>query len=223
MTSQKTSLLRSLLERYEKHGAVLAKSADLEAFTLTNTYLAAMGGDVHAQTMLAFRYLHGLGVEKSCSNAGRYYSIAARAIADQVENSFSYDIVERKHLPLQLIGVDEPIEESQFLQFNHYQAQNGNPEAHKFLGESFLYGVINKQDFSQARKYLKLALKGMPDNRDLLYYLGDLSVHGLGVNEPNYTRAFNYFSRCSSMKDMRCVNGLGFVFYTVPPEKENEA
>ena len=83
--------------------------------------------------------------------------------------------------------------------------------------------MINKQDFEQARKYLKLALKGMPDNRDLLYYLGDLSVHGLGVSEPNYTRAYNYFSRCASLKDLRCVNGLGFVYYTVPPEKENEA
>lgn len=55
---------------------------------------------VPAQLTLAFRFEHGIGLEKACETAVAYYEQPARATTEYVKRTFALDSIEREKLNL---------------------------------------------------------------------------------------------------------------------------
>lgn len=152
--------------------------------------VAANSKNAKGQSLLAFMYLYGQGVEKDNTKAKHFYQLAA----------------DQGHAPAQLkLGLmyedegDEKIQSlNQAYKYFKLSADNGNADAQCIVAIWNAKGKAVSKNYSDALKYAKLAAKkNIPEAYGLL---GMIYEHGLGV-PADYNLATRYYKLEASYKN----------------------
>ncbi|KAN0034261.1 hypothetical protein ACTFIV_000754 [Dictyostelium citrinum] len=176
-----------------------------EAKAILYYSFAARSGNIVAQLTMAYRYLHGYGVEKSCKKSSILYDkVAARVVSDYQMRGFGYQVnsqrfsEERKRIH----GYQE---ESDIVDYLKYSSDD--PVT---MGRLYLEGSLVQQDFQLAFDYFKrassLGLAGGYSGLGFMYNMG------YGVAQSNKT-AFEYYVKASDLGDRDAKSNLAELYF----------
>ena len=172
-------------------------------------YFASKGNDPVARMALGFRYLHGLGVEKSCETAALYYEPVASTVISAATIDGGLPLVDKKRF----VGFNKeskpiPTAEHEFL---HYQwfADYGHAEAARAVAHLLTHGP--EQDLVGALDYLMQAAD-MGD-ADAMAHIGHAYANGIAVTQNNVT-AKAWFLKAAEKGHPSGIFGLGVMHLT---------
>jgi SEL1 protein len=172
-------------------------------------YFAAKGDDPVAKMALGFRFLHGLGVEKSCETAALYYEPVASTVISAATINGGLPSISKKRF----VGVNKearaiPTAEHEFL---HYQwfADYGHADAARAVAHLLTHGP--EQDLVSALDYLMQAAD-MGD-ADAMAHIGHAYANGIAVSQNNAT-AKAWFLKAAEKGHPSGILGLGVMHLT---------
>lgn len=172
-------------------------------------YFAAKGDDPVAKMALGFRFLHGLGVEKSCETAVLYYEPVASTVISAATMKEGLPSISKKRF----VGFNKearaiPSAEHEFL---HYQwfADYGHAEAARAVAHLLTHGP--DQDLVSALDYLMQAAD-MGD-ADAMAHIGHAYANGIAVSQNNAT-AKAWFLKAAEKGHPSGILGLGVMHLT---------
>ncbi|KAM9961909.1 hypothetical protein ACTFIR_004777 [Dictyostelium discoideum] len=176
-----------------------------EAKAILYYSFAARSGNIVAQLTMAYRYLHGYGVEKSCKKSSILYDkVAARVVSDYEMRGFGYQVnsqrfsEERKRTH----GYQE---ESDIVDYLKYSSDD--PVT---MGRLYLEGNLVQQDFQLAFDYFKRASSmGLAGGYSGLGFMYNM---GYGVTQSNKT-AFDYYVKASDLGDRDAKSNLAELYF----------
>lgn len=152
----------------DRHGVAKSHSRAILFWTF-----AAESGNTYASTALGYRHLYGIGVEKSCKLASKYYLHAARSIATDSRNwpsalnfvdgkpPLPSGLVETPPIRLNdksILGENNDVADQDVVHFYRHSADHGNAAARTTLGALHYYGGHGVEpDEIEARRHLQIA------------------------------------------------------------------
>ena len=187
----------------------ILEPADIPA-ALVYYYFAARSGDLIAQLALGYRYLHGLGVPKSCQNAALYYAPVAERVLELAKQRDTLPQTRQMRLSHKTASTfrTRPSMEQEFL---HYQwfADYGHADAARAVAHLLSHGAA--RDHAAAVQYLRRAADtGDPD---AMAHLGHMHANGLAVERDNAT-AWKWFWRAAERGHASGFFGMGYMHLT---------
>ena len=190
-------------------------------------YMSALSGNPEANMVLGFRHLFGIGVPENCQKAVLHYEYAANYAVNQI-NLRGYPLYIEKS---KLVDVDREAlgrkprdSDPELLDYYRHLADEGDVYASLALGNMYMSGSrLNKQDYTSAAKYLKIAADG--GNAAASGQLGYILAQGLGGNVgqniPN-DKVVEYVRFGANRGDVTGLLGLGYVYLLGIGVEKNE-
>ena len=202
----------------DRHGVETSLSKALMYWTFS-----AASGNVYSSTALGFRYLHGIGVGRSCDAAARYYQKAAHAIATDPRHWPSVDAFMEGRPPLpstltesgrvrvndkMLLEDFQPHQDDDVIEYYRHRASRRNSMAMLTLGGLHYFGGHGlERNVDRAREILEQAAQ--LGNGDAHGMLGHMYL-GLGKNDT----AMIHFRHSAAYENNKMGHyALGFIFY----------
>lgn len=189
-------------------------------------YIAAKLDDQRAQSALGFIYQNGLGVEKDCKAAKKYYYRSARAgknnffflfnkflALKNLSNKDAVSVRKPARLTLQSVNLGSEKLESHLeaIEYYEYSAKSEDPSSHLILAQLYYFGTDGKDpDFERARVYFEKAALG--GKYSAFGFLGQIYYFGEGV-EKDFKQAHIYFSQGSEKNVASAINGMGLLYW----------
>jgi len=189
--------------------------------------MSALSGNPEANMVLGFRHLFGIGVPENCQKAVLHYEYAANYAVNQI-NQRGYPLYIEKS---KLVDVDREAmgrkprdSDPELLDYYRHLADEGDVYASLALGNMYMSGSrLNKQDYTSAAKYLKIAADG--GNAAASGQLGYILAQGLGgsvgQNVPN-DKVVEYIRFGANRGDVTGLLGLGYVYLLGIGVEKNE-
>ncbi|KAM9960856.1 hypothetical protein ACTFIW_010012 [Dictyostelium discoideum] len=176
-----------------------------EAKAILYYSFAARSGNIVAQLIMAYRYLHGYGVEKSCKKSSILYGrVNEKVISDYERRGFGYNIhSQRLSEEYEKKSTGYASEENDILEFFRYSAEMGDVASLITMARLSLEGSLMNQDFRLAIDYFKQAIdEDELDQTTAEGYagLGFMYEKGYGVEQDNKT-AVEYYTKAVSNGD----------------------
>jgi len=192
---------------------------------ITAVITSAHAGDVDAQFQLGKAYRDGKGVGQDSEDAVFWFRKSAKngyaqaqytlgevydtgdLVKKDVEEAIRWHrmAADQGHLQAQInLGclLEKRDAEEEALQWFRKAAQQGEKNESGYgqsnYGRCLLYGIGGEQNFAEAVKWLKEAVKLNVDNDSALYMLGGCYDNGDGV-EQDYVRAFDLYRRAAEL------------------------
>lgn len=189
-------------------GARIDDDRRREGLAVLHMYAASTGGHPGALMAMGYRHLHGYGVPQSCSSASLNYI----EVAKQISNVYSEGMPQAVELiRLNLHSKDHKSVSSSEVNLFVQIASGGDTGVAAAIGKRYLLGIEGfKQDYHQAKKYLRMAANR--NHAGSLALLGYMHCLGLGL-QPNMDTAYSYFVSAATHNDPLGHNGLGFLYF----------
>lgn len=162
---------------------------------------AAGEGDSSAQHLLGLMYSGGNGVEKSESEAVKWYRLSA----EQNNPRGLYCLAS-----MYFNGTGVPEDRRQAVSYYQKSAELGFAPAKNTLGRIYLHGQGVPKDYSEAARWLEQAAHD--GNAAGMYALGDMYEKGLGV-KLDYARAMRLFRESAGKGHTQSMNSIGLLYY----------
>jgi TPR repeat protein len=164
--------------------------------------LEAEKGDPKAQFSLGLAFATGDGVEKSNTDAAKWF----RRAADQGNADGQYAIGE---MYMRGLGVERNMAEA--IRWWFLASNQGEPHAQTNLGAAFLNGQGVKKDYVEAFRWMSL---GAEQNfAPAQAGLGSLYQHGQGV-QANQREAVKWYRLAATQNDFQAINNLAWLQLT---------
>ena len=180
-----------------------------EDFAVQLLKMAASHGAELAQLALAFRYRHGIGLEKDTeASLGLYLAGSQRALRDQgaADGDAHHHT---KHIRIDDFKLMEGYgdEGSDEVEYIRMQADIGVATAQVDMGQVYYWGHNGvDRDFAEAARWFERAA-GQGDAH-AQFTLGVMNRHGQGI-PGNITAMREYFERAADQNHTSALNGLG--------------
>lgn len=188
-----------------------------EAKALLYYYFAALGENSGALMALGHKHAFGLGVQKSCATAVRYYEMAAdQAISLRESRDITqprmYDIGHRRIKRAAEVQHKKAVPtDDAMVDYFHYAAEKGDPDAALNTAYLYYYGIrAVSQDTEKAALYFEKAYKLGAEGAS--YHMGHIHVHGIGVPQ-NIDLGLKYLNEAvQNEKHASAQNELGTLY-----------
>nr|CCA20031.1 sel1 family protein putative [Albugo laibachii Nc14] len=188
-----------------------------EVKALLYYYFASLGENIGALMALGHKHTFGLGVQKSCAAAVRYYELAAdQAIRLRENRDVSqprmYDIGHRRIKRVAEVQHKKNVpSDDAIVDYYHYAAEKGDPEAALNTAYLYYYGIRGvHQDTERAAQYFEKAYNLGAEGA--VYHMGHIYVHGIGVPQ-NIDLGVKYLNEAvKNEKHASAQNELGAIY-----------
>ena len=177
--------------------------------SITFDYFASIGDDSNAHMTLGYRHLYGYGVPKSCDTSAAYYTKAAQAVLELIDNDPTLTI-EKLRLSKEKNRKKSKDRETDVVNYYNLAAELGDVEAQVTLGQLNFYGAHGLDQNIQAAEqfFRKAAAQG---NTESMAKLGQMYLNGIGVEQNNQT-ALEWYKKAAAQGDSNAQNGLGVIY-----------
>ncbi|KAJ3450461.1 sel-1-like protein [Anaeramoeba flamelloides] len=186
-----------------------------QALALVNLHIAAdTKKDLNANMILGYRYKEGIGVQRNCQKAIKYYSKVANHVYD---NNGDGELPQMNRIHNKKSKFEEQKKkeetkkkESKTVDYIKMATRQDDDNQLTLLGKIYHagYGGIEK-DFGKAIDYYTRASER--GNIEAKTNLGNMKLFGTGT-EKNYTEAFQLFSEATEGGNAAAMNNLAVLF-----------
>ncbi|XP_055906054.1 protein sel-1 homolog 1 [Eupeodes corollae] len=179
-----------------------------QPLALMHYTLAALGGDIHAQMALGYRYSFGINVPLSCEKSLSFYKRVAKIVASKITFS-SGPIVHRVRLLDELENSGS--QETELVDYYQLLADKGDVQSQVGLGQLYYQGgKATEQDLQKALEYFTQAANA--GNAIGFAFLGKLYLEGSEHIKADHEAAFKFFKKAAELGDPIGQSGLGLMY-----------
>jgi len=177
-----------------------------------NLKFAALGNDNEAKMALGNKYLHGLGVRKSCPNALYHYQFVAEKVATAAKTlTHSPYVSQSRILDEDEIKDDQSAEvllDDELLEYYSYLSNKGDVHSQVSLAQLLLQRGFDDDVSKAAQLFQEASNSG---NALGAAFLGRMYLEGVGVPASNLT-AFKLFKLAADQGNAIGQAGMGVMY-----------